>query len=167
MRVFSSICRRSLVRALCVCISSAITIAIVGCGDDGLGKRYSVSGNVTYNGKPVDTASISFHPKVSQDPKAESRGATGIVKNGYYTLSTGGGDDGAFPGEYDVSISGRTPDMTQAEANRQKVGGSARQDDVAKAYREAKSSIPLKYEGAILKATVEAKSNKIDFELKD
>jgi hypothetical protein len=166
MEVISSNVRRLLVRALCACSSAAIAVVIVGCSDDGLGKRYAVSGKVTYKGEPVADASISFRP-VGGEPGSEQRGATGVVKDGRYSLSTIGGDDGAFPGKYDVSISARAPDMSKAEANRLKTGGSARQDDVAAAFKNAKSAIPRKYEAPILKATVEAKSNGIDFDLKD
>jgi hypothetical protein len=148
-------------------LASALGLLMVfGCGDDGLGKRYPVSGKVTYKNEPVAEASISF---VASGENAEKRGATGVVKDGYYTLSTLGGDDGAFPGDYKVAISGRTPDMSQAKANQEKTGGSYRQDDVAKAYKNAKSSIPRKYESpeAGLKAKVEARSNTIDFPLAD
>ena len=62
MEVISSNARRVLVRALCVCSSAAIAVMIVGCGDDGLGKRYAVSGKVTYKGAPVADASIAFRP---------------------------------------------------------------------------------------------------------
>jgi hypothetical protein len=101
---------------------------------------------------------------------AETRGASGAIENGSYTLSTIGGDDGAFPGEYTVAISARAPDMSLAKANQAKSGGSFRQDDVAKAYKKAPSPIPKKYENTNtsgLKAKVETRSNKIDFELKD
>jgi len=158
--------RRFGVRVLGVLISAIGTLVIIGCSDDGLGKRFPVSGKVTYNGAPVADASISFRP-VGGDQGADQRGASGTVKDGSYKLSTIGGDDGAFPGQYEVSISARTPDMTKAEENRQKTGGSARQDDVAAAYKNAKSAIPRKYEAPILKATVEAKSNGINFELTD
>ena len=139
MQVISSNSRRVLVRALGVFTSAAITIAIVGCSDDGLGKRYPVSGKVTYKGQPVAAASISFHPKAG-GANPEARGASGFVKDGSYSLSTIGNDDGAFPGEYDVAITARIADLTKAEENRQKVGGSARQDDVSKAYKVAKSA---------------------------
>jgi hypothetical protein len=150
-----------------VIASAAMTVVLIGCGDDGLGKRYPVSGKVTYKGQAVADATISFRP-AGAEPGSENRGATGVVKDGYYTLSTGGGDDGAFPGQYEVSIIARAPDMSKAEANRQKVGGSARQDDVAAAYKNAKSAIPRKYEAPILKATVKAQTNKgVDFDLTD
>ena len=145
MIIASPISRRLLVRAVGVLISASFTVVFIGCGDDGLGKRYPVSGKVTYKGAPVEDASISFRP-VGGDANSEQRGATGTVKDGYYKLSTIGGDDGAFAGDYEVSVSARAPDMTKAKENQQKTGGSMRQDDVAAAYKNAKSAIPLKYE---------------------
>jgi len=143
-------------------------LLLIGCSDDGLGERYAVSGKVTYKGAPVESASITFYPAAGQTD-GEQRGATGMVKDGHYTLSTVGGDDGAFPGDYLVSITARTPDMSTAAANAQK-GGSFRQDDVAKAFAQAEGALPRKYESPEdggLKAKVEAKSNTIDFDLKD
>jgi hypothetical protein len=162
----SMISRRSFLQAFGIFASACAVIVVIGCSDDGLGKRYPVSGKVTYKDQPVAEASIQFYPAGA--PGGEKRGATGVVKDGYYTLSTQGGDDGAFPGEYQVSISARMPDMSKAKANQEKTGGSYRQDDVAKAYASAKSAIPRKYESPdLLKATVKAESNKFDFELKD
>jgi hypothetical protein len=154
------------VRGLCIVISASLTIVIFGCGDDGLGKRYPVSGTVTYKGEPLEKGTINFYTTAS----GEARGASGSIVNGSYTLSTTGGDDGAFPGDYLVAISARAPDMSLAKANQAKVGGSMRQDDVAKAFKEASSPIPKKYEStdtSQLKATVTAGSNKIDFPLTD
>lgn len=148
-------------------LASGLALLAAGCGDDGLAERYPVSGNVTYKGEPVASASISFYPVGGG--AGEQRGASGVVKDGYYTLSTQGDDDGAFPGDYLVSITARTPDMTQAKENAAKIGGLMSQDDVARAYKSAKSPIPRKYESpdAGLKAKVEAKSNTFDFELVD
>lgn len=163
----STITRSPVVRSTGLLASGLALILAAGCGDDGLGKRYPVSGTVTYNGAPVAKASISFVP-ATVSPTGEQRGATGVVTDGQYTLSTQGGDDGAFPGDYLVTISGRTPDMSTAQANAG--GGSARQDDVSKAFKKAGSAIPLKYESPEsggLKAKVEAKSQTINFELKD
>jgi hypothetical protein len=164
--------RRSFVRTAFTLTSALATITAIGCGDDGLGKRYPVSGTVTYNDKPVESGTISFYPVggTGQTSGPESRGASGVIKDGKYTLSTQGEDDGAFAGDYEVSISARVADMTQAKANAEKSGGSFRQDDVAKAYAKSKSPIPLKYESTStskLTAKVEAKSNTIDFKLTD
>ncbi len=66
-------------------------IVMASCGtDDGLGKRFSVSGTVTYNGNPLEKGTISF---VSEDLK-NNLGASGTITNGSYTLSTGGNEDG-------------------------------------------------------------------------
>jgi hypothetical protein len=167
MSAFSTISRRSAVRAAGVFASSLAVMLLGGCGDDGLGKRYPVSGKVTYNNAPVAAGTVSFYPAGGQ--VGDMRGASGIIKDGSYTLSTIGTDDGAFPGDYLVSISGRSPDLTQAKENA-KSGGSYRQDDVAKAFKNAKSPIPQKYESPEaggLKAKVEAKSQTIDFKLTD
>lgn len=145
----------------------AVPLLLLGCGDDGLGQRYKVSGNVTYQDKPVAAGNISFFPAGGS---AEQRGATGVIKDGYYTLSTQGDDDGAFPGDYLVAITARTPDLTEAKKTGDKIGGLMPQEDVAKAYKKAPSAIPQKYESPEkggLKAKVEAKSNTIDFTLAD
>ncbi len=139
--------------------------ALIGCGEDGLGKRYAVSGTVTYKGQPVTKGTISFY---STTGGAESRGAFGTIENGKYTLSSQGENDGAFPGDYVVAIGSKDVDLTNAEKNVK--GGSFRQDDVMKANKKAKSLIPLKYEIAEtsgLKAKIEAKSNTFNFDLTD
>ena len=69
-------------------------LVLASCGsDDGLGKRYPVSGTVTYNGKPLEKGDISF---VAEDAKANI-GASGRITDGAYSLSTGGNDDGRRP----------------------------------------------------------------------
>ena len=143
-------------------------LMVIGCGDDGLGKRYPVSGKVTYKNQPLATGTVTFYATGGKD--AETRGATGAIKDGSYSMSTIGGEDGVFPGDYQVAIASLNVDMSQAKANQEKVGGSFRQDDVAKAYKSAESVIPKKYgstEKSGLKAKVEARSNTIDFPLSD
>src|SRR5690242_799074 len=74
-------------------------LALVGCSDDGLGKRFPVSGTITYLGKPLEKGSITFTPT-----NPEGRGAVGEIKNGSYVLTTQTAGDGAFPGSYSVTI---------------------------------------------------------------
>ncbi len=58
---------------------------MTSCGtDDGLGKRFPVSGKVTYNGNPLEKGDISFVP---DDPKGV--GATGLIENGVVHLVDG------------------------------------------------------------------------------
>lgn len=163
----SSISHRFLGLSFATLASMLVLLATGGCGDDGLGKRYPVSGTVTYKDAPLEVGSITFYPTTKGE---EARGATGVIKNGAYTLSTIGGDDGAFPGDYVVAISARNPDMSIAKANQEKSGGSFRQDDVAKAFKKAQSPIPKKYESTEtsgLTAKIEAHRNTFDFQLKD
>jgi hypothetical protein len=159
--------RRAIPRTVGALASALAVLAVTGCGDDGLGKRYPVSGTVTYKDQPLANGTVSFY---TSGAGADSRAATGSIKDGRYTLSTQGENDGAFPGTYQVAVVSRDVDMSKAKENADKHGGSARQDDVSKAYASAKSLIPKKYmypEQSGLTAKVEAKSNTIDFKLSD
>lgn len=136
-----------------------------GCGGDGLPKRYKVSGKVSYKGQPVAKGTVSFYPVKTS---GENPGAFGTIVDGYYTATTFTDGDGALPGEYEVSIDSREVDLSAAE--KKAGGGAMRQDDVAKANKNAKILIPVKYlqtSTSGLKATVKTSSNTFDFELTD
>jgi len=138
-----------------------------GCGNDGFGRRYKVYGTVTYRSQPVESGLITFDPVESQG-KGQARVATGTIRNGSYTLSTAGNDDGAFPGSYRVTIRSRAADYTQVAARAQ--GGPGHQLDVIRATRKAKSVIPRKYQSlntSGLTREVKAETNRFDFELED
>jgi hypothetical protein len=144
-----------------------VLLSITGCGsDDGLGKRYSVSGTVKYKGDPLAKGQINFLP---QDGKG--RGASGPIDNGNYTLSTNGDRDGALPGKYSVTILAKELDLTKAEARSKKLGTAIPlPSDVAKANRTAKNLVPVKYSSpdtSKLTAEVKEQSNSIPFELAD
>jgi len=154
--------RNGCIRCLAVALGMALML-VLGCSDDGLGKRYPVYGTVTYKGEPVAKGNINFVPT-----GAEGRAANGPIENGKYTLSTLGNDDGAFPGSYQVAIIATDADYTQVKANAG--GGAGRQDDVYKANMSAKSLIPTKYRSiqtSDLKAEIKPESNKFDFTLTD
>jgi hypothetical protein len=145
---------------------------VVSCGtDDGLGKRYPVSGTVTYNGKPLEKGEISF---VTED-LTKNFGATGIITNGSYTLSTGGNDDGAQAGKYKVTIVAKEDYLDKARTDFQKESGAGGEGKIpprnlAKANAAAKSLIPLGYgdtRTTTLTAEVKPQSNTIPFELSD
>jgi hypothetical protein len=138
--------------------------SLLGCGpNDGIGKRFPVSGKVTYNGQPLKSGTVNFLP---EDP-ATARPATGdIQENGSYTLTTQTPGDGAMGGKYKVAISAYEVDKSKTAAPPQ--GGSA--DQVAVAQAQRKSLIPIKYSGTDasgLTATVGPGSTKFDFDLKD
>ena len=100
-------------RSFVVLVMSGLLLVMTSCGtDDGFGKRYSVSGTVTYNGKPLEKGEISFVP---DDPTGV--GATGTIENGSYTLSTGGNKDGARAGKYKVTISAKEDVTAKAKAD--------------------------------------------------
>lgn len=145
-------------------ISGALLLPMIsGCGDDGLGSRYSVSGTVTHKGQPIEEGAITFTPV-----DVNGRPATGSIAKGKYSLSTIGTNDGAMPGDYKVGISSRVPDLSKAQKNAEKTGGILRQDDVAKAYAQAKGGVPPKFEvgeTSGLTAKVGAKSNSINFDV--
>ena len=106
--VLSQCIRSPFLRASSRCPGPSL---MTSCGtDDGLGKRYPVSGTVTYNGKPLEKGKISFVP---EDPK--NVGASGAIENGSYTLSTGGQDDGARAGKYKVTITAKEDAVRQGQ----------------------------------------------------
>ncbi len=101
-------------------VPALIILASCGGTDDGLGKRYPVSGTVTYNGSPLEKGEISF---VAED-MSKNFGATGTITNGSYTLSMGGDGAGAQAGKYKVTISAKEDNSEKAQADFQKATGS-------------------------------------------
>jgi hypothetical protein len=150
-----------------------VLLFMASCGtDDGLGKRYPVSGTVTYNGQPLEKGEISF---VSEDMK-NNIGASGKITNGSYTLSTGGNNDGAQVGKYKVTITAKEDYLEKARADFQKESKKQSESTyippqyIAKAEAAAKSLVPAGYgdpRTTTLKAEVKAESNKLDFKLSD
>jgi hypothetical protein len=127
---------------------AALALTPVGCGKAGMA---SVSGTVTYQGKPVPKGVITF---VATDP--EGRNATGqLDQNGKYKLQTEDPGDGALVGNYDVTIYAH--------------------DEVILDYKpkvpvEPKILSPTKYESpktSGLKKQVKSGTNTFDFELTD
>ena len=152
--------------------SSILIVALVtlaGCSDDGLGKRYKVSGTITYKGAPLEKGLISFIAA-----NADGRSATGMIDRGSYSLTTQEPSDGAFPGSYAVTITAKTPDFAAADSKAKAKGNTSSyipQDFTAEANKKAPNAIPDKYSilgpANPLKAEVKAQSNTINFELVD
>jgi hypothetical protein len=85
--------------SLLVAIFTAIAL-IAGCGDGRL-RTIVVTGTVTFDGEPLEGASVTF------TPQSEGHPAFGITNaNGRYTLQTilGNPDAGTTPGDYEVAI---------------------------------------------------------------
>lgn len=76
--------------------------ATSGCGpsrDPNLPPTAYVSGQVTYNGKPVDQGTVTFHPIGVGNP-----GVGLLDENGKFELSTYTPGDGAVVGQHSVTI---------------------------------------------------------------
>ncbi len=166
--------RRNIARYGLALLLGPALLVVIGCSDDGIGKRYPVSGTVKYKGQPVAKARINFISK-----GAGVQGAYGTVENGTFSsLTTRNDGDGALPGEYVVTVDTREIDEGKVKSQASDLAAQHKMEKVsqippelqAKALSEAKSSIPGKYqlpETTDLKATVQEKTNKFDFELKD
>jgi hypothetical protein len=163
--------RNWLARPLLAMLAATALLVLASCSqDDGFGKRYPVSGTVTYNGSPLDKAEIVF---VTEDLK-QNYSASGTITNGSYTLSTGGNADGAQAGKYKVTIKAKEDYVGKAQAAFQKESGTDNPKIppyiAAKAEKTAKSLIPPGYgdpRTTTLSAEVKPEPNKIDFELSD
>src|SRR5277367_6154602 len=112
--------RRSSRSLAALAVPALLVLGSCGGTDDGLGKRYPVSGTVKYNGSPLEKGEISF---VTED-MSKNFGATGIITNGSYTLSMGGEGDGAQAGKYKVTISAKEDFSEKAQADFKKETGS-------------------------------------------
>ncbi len=75
-------------------------VACAGCGPD-LPETASVSGRITYQGKPVGEGVIVFHPE-------KGRAATAVIaEDGSYSLTCFNREDGALLGRHRVTIESR------------------------------------------------------------
>lgn len=106
---------------MAVVLSCILSFCFVGCGGgDGFPPPVPVSGKVTFAGKPVDGAAVTFLSK------SGGRSASGNTdKDGNFKLTSVKTDDGASPGEYAVTIS-------KEEAK----GGGSATVDISKGYGE-------------------------------
>ncbi len=157
--------------ATIVTIAGIALMTVLGCGDDGLPRRYSVYGTVTYLGKPVESGTITFHPA---DQKGHNAGGT--VTDGKFNLSSMGNEDGAVPGHYKVtiaaekqSVSGGDPKLKLMYEKAQATGGVPIPPQVKKKLK-TEHLVPEKYarpETSDLTADVKEQSNAFTFELKD
>jgi hypothetical protein len=133
---------------------------LIGCGAKAEGPELAtVSGTVTYQGKPLEGALVVFLPETPGAPSAS--GSTD--ESGTFELMTHIPGDGAVIGKHRVSITARGPDKTLPEG--QSVsglpGGNTEPGDPL---------IPQKYfshNASGLTAEVKGGSNTLDFELND
>lgn len=86
------------------CIFALLPVAVALCsgcgGDPGIEGLVDVSGTVTYQGNPVESATVSF------SPTSGTRAASGRTDaDGRFQLTSLNPGDGAIPGDYKVSVS--------------------------------------------------------------
>lgn len=130
---------------------AALVLAGTGCGSDGPVKG-RVSGTVSYQGKPLETGTVTFIATDGKNPNATGP----ITSGGRYTLQTQEPGDGAVVGDYKVVIS----DIDSEQLNTALPG---------EPVKPPKSAIPKKYldpNESGLTAKVESGSNSVDFDLK-
>lgn len=138
-------------------LAAVAAVTLAGCGGP---KVYPVKGRITFEGKPLKGGgSISFMPVGSQPGKA---GGGEIKEDGTYELMTHQQGDGSMTGEFRVVIY----QSTEREPNTTKDGerGGRSISVVAEGDR-----IPTVYADPVrspLTATVEARENTIDLDLK-
>ena len=139
-------------------------LSIAGCSGANHPATAPVSGTLKYKGSPVEGATVIF------SPAAGGRPATGHTDaQGHYALSMFDENDGAVPGDYQVTVAKSEiarPTMTDTERN------TYIQDHqgVPPPQAPSKSLLPEKYlsvSSSDLKATVKPGDNDIPLELKD
>jgi hypothetical protein len=101
-------------------VSIAVAVVVSGCtgGTDDADRadRVPATATVTYNGEPVEGATVTFSPQTSGNPPAY--GTTD--ESGQVELTTYDHGDGAVPGKYNVAISktdrpAAGPEMSEEE----------------------------------------------------
>ena len=141
----------------------AVILIFTGCSpSSGLSGLYPCEGTVTHNGSPVAGASVTFYPDGGGGDARVAGGETDA--NGIFRVTTLKPQDGLYPGTYKVTIIkyeeyGPPPKITINEDGEEISSG-----------RQLRNALPAKYEKqdkTELTATIEKKSNKVNFDLVD
>lgn len=134
----------------CCILSAAMTVGLVGCGKgSGAGELAPVTGTVTYKGKPVKKAYVTFYPTGGGQPAA---GTTD--DEGKFELS-----DGAVVGEHKIAIAASGADESVMQPGDSKTAAKK---------KSTSDAIPTKYadpETSGLKRTVKSGENNFDIKL--
>lgn len=138
----------SLLPRTIVCL--AVSAALAGCGSAKYSgdKRFPLSGDVTFNGEPVDIGSISFIPD-----GGKGRASGGVITDGKYAVPE---EKGATAGSYRVEISWL-----------KRTGKKLRDAESGEMYDERREAIPKSIQ-ANRELTIEVPlpKNRHDFNLK-
>ena len=94
--------RNQTIRRCLMIVPFGALLTVLGCGGaKDSPTLFTVSGNVTFNRKPVPTGFVSFEPNAAQGNSGPGCGAT--IKNGYYESAKNKGITG---GPYLVTVNG-------------------------------------------------------------
>lgn len=149
-------------RSLWILAGLVVIVGIVGCS----GGKSSLSGNVTYDGKPLEDGTIQLRPT----GETKGLGGTSKITNGGYNIPAG---EALEPGTYSVAIMAVRP-ATPAEIAKQEnsTKGEPQQAGDDEAAKPAAASapttqyIPAKYNTqTTLTVDITAGENKKDFAL--
>jgi len=138
-------------------LACAVLLTMSGCSSSG--DVGYVSGVVTLNGKPLENATITFYPK-------DARGSIGRTDaSGKYDLLYVRNQKGAVIGDHRVTVSTKVV----VEVDRGNQGYDGVGESKQRVTQQGRpESMPPKYldpQKTELTATVQAGSNKIDFDL--
>ena len=154
------------VRRLVFVLALMAAVPLVGCGDAPLLDGTSpVTGLVTYQGQPVEGATVVF------TPEGEGRAASGRTDaSGRFEMTTLSPGDGVFPGKYRCAISKTevTGGATREEVEQQTSASSTDQTPAEPTVREL---LPEKYKSpatsGLTAEVTESGPNDIVFDLVD
>jgi hypothetical protein len=94
-------------------LSSVGLLLPLGCGeDDGMGRRYSARGTVTYRDQPVPKGTVAFVPVNDRTGRVASGE---LSEDGSFGLTTHVRGDGALAGHYRVTVIAQDADRSKIQ----------------------------------------------------
>ena len=168
-------CRHPIAKSAIALVIGLLAIAPTGCSSNGLA---SVSGSMTYQGKPATGASVHFH-REGETAEEAANFPIGIVdEDGTFYLETAGVGYGAVPGKYNVLVRWApdktdggepAPATTKNKKPRNVVKRSAA--EIRRDPTSATDRLKFRYfnrEKPLIQVEIKAGSNQLDpIELKD
>lgn len=163
---------RQLIMAAVVVVCFGLTSAFLGCSNQpARPKTYPVHGTVTFNGTPVEGATVTFVPKEGATGNPKPQAASAITdSSGRYSIGTFATGDGAVPGDYLVKVTKYRVTQQQQAGNDPESQMQAFLQHQQGAQQQAgpKNELPVKYENektSGLFLTVQPGDNTFDINL--
>ncbi|MDR1924722.1 MAG: DUF4198 domain-containing protein [Planctomycetaceae bacterium] len=163
--MFNNIITRLVTKMLILFFPLAVVqVCFLGC-DSNVRQVETVTGQVTFNGKPLADAQVSFYPK---NPDGFVAVGTSLADGKFTLVTPGTTKPGAVRGEYYVTVT----KIIGLDDNGNPLTPETTPEDIRKGIRIPKrvSAIPEKYgqsEKALLEATVVRGKNSFLFKLDD